>query len=76
MEEVKELWQGVDASDSHMKCRFNLCAMYLWSIHDYLAHDKFTGWRVHGRLNYPVCMDDSDGFRFQHGKNVSSFHYL
>jgi hypothetical protein len=42
MEELKELWQGVDAYDSHLKCRFNLCATYLWSIHDYLAYDKFV----------------------------------
>jgi hypothetical protein len=42
MEELKELWQGVDAYDSHLKCRFNLCALYLWSIHDYLAYNKFV----------------------------------
>jgi hypothetical protein len=29
MEELKELWQGVDAYDSHLKCRFNLCGAYL-----------------------------------------------
>jgi hypothetical protein len=29
MEEMKKLWQGVDAYDSHLKCRFNLCAAYL-----------------------------------------------
>jgi hypothetical protein len=29
MEEMKELWQGVDAYDSHLKCRFNLRAAYL-----------------------------------------------
>jgi hypothetical protein len=43
MEELKELWQGVDAYDNHLKCRFNLCAAYLWSIHDYLAYGKFVG---------------------------------
>jgi hypothetical protein len=47
MEELKELWQGVDAYDSHLKYRFSLCAVYLWSIHDYLAYDKFVGWCVH-----------------------------
>jgi hypothetical protein len=57
MEEMKELWQGVDTYDSHLKYRFNLRATYLWSIHDYLAYDKFVGWCVHGRLNYPICMD-------------------
>jgi hypothetical protein len=71
MEELKELWQGVDAYDSHLKCRFNLRAAYLWSIHDYLAYEKFVGWCVHGQLNCPVCMDESDAFRFQHVRKVS-----
>jgi hypothetical protein len=48
MEELKELWQGVDAYDSHLKCRSNLCAAYLWSIDDYLAYDKFVSWCIHG----------------------------
>jgi hypothetical protein len=43
MEELKELWQGVDVYDSHLKCSFNLRAAYLWSIHDYLAYGKFFG---------------------------------
>jgi hypothetical protein len=47
MKEMKELWQGVDAYDSHLKCRFNLRDSYLWSIHDYLAYGKFVGWCVH-----------------------------
>jgi hypothetical protein len=42
MEEMKELWQGVDAYDSHLKCRFNLRAAYLWTIDDYLAYNKFV----------------------------------
>jgi hypothetical protein len=43
MEDLKELWEGVDAYDSHLKCRFNLRAAYMWSIHDYLAYGKFVG---------------------------------
>jgi hypothetical protein len=43
IEELKELWQGVDAYDSHPKCRFNLRVAYIWSIHDYLAYGKFVG---------------------------------
>jgi hypothetical protein len=41
--ELKKLWPEVDAYDSHLKCRFNLHVAYLWSIHDYLAYDKFVG---------------------------------
>jgi hypothetical protein len=48
MEGLKELWQGIDAFDSHLKCQYNLRATYLWSIHDYLAYGKFASWCVHG----------------------------
>jgi hypothetical protein len=72
-EEMKELWQGVEAYDGHLKCHFNLYAAYLWLIHDYLTYDKFTGWCVHGRLNYPICMDGTDAFRLKHGRKVSFF---
>jgi hypothetical protein len=63
MEEMKELWQGVDAYDSHLKCLLNLRAAYPWSIHDYLAYGKFACWYVHSRMNSPICMDDTDAFR-------------
>jgi hypothetical protein len=69
-EEMKELLQGVDAYHGHLKCRFNLCFTYLWSIHDYLAYDIFAGRCVHDRLNCPICMEDSDSFKLQHDKKV------
>jgi hypothetical protein len=72
-EEMKELWQGVDTYDSHLKYCFNLRTAYLWSIHDYLAYDKFAGWCVHGLLNCPICMDDTDAFRLEHVRKVSFF---
>jgi hypothetical protein len=50
IEELKELWQGVKAYDSHLKCEFTLRAAYLWSIHDLLAYGIWAGWCVHGRL--------------------------
>jgi hypothetical protein len=73
MEELKELCQEVDAYDSHLKYQFNLRAAYLWSIYNYLAYDKFIGWCVHGRLNCPICMDDSGAFRLEHGKKITFF---
>jgi hypothetical protein len=75
MEEMKELWQGIDAYNSHLKCQFNLCVAYLWPIHDYLAYDKFVSWCVHGRLNCPICMANTDAFRPQRGRKVSFFDY-
>jgi hypothetical protein len=73
MEELKELWQGVDAYDSYLKYRFNLRAAYLWSIHDYLAYGKFAGWCVHSQLNCPICMDESNAFRLEHDRKVTFF---
>jgi hypothetical protein len=73
MKEMKELWQGIDAYDSHLKCRFNLRAAYLWPIHDYLAYDKFANWCVYVRLNCPICIDDTDAIRLQHNKKVYFF---
>jgi hypothetical protein len=40
MEELKELWQTVDVYDSHLKCRLNLCTVYLWSIHNYMSYEN------------------------------------
>jgi hypothetical protein len=57
IEELKELWQGVDVYDSHLKCRFNLCADYLWSIHNYLAYDKSidsTRWQFTGKFAFCI----------------------
>jgi hypothetical protein len=73
MEGMKELWQGVDAYESHLKCRFNLRAAYLWLIYDYFAYRKFVGWCVHGQLNCPICMNDTNAFRLQHHRKVSFF---
>jgi hypothetical protein len=75
MEDLKELWQRVDAYEHHLKCRFNLCVAYQWSIHDYLAYRKFIRWCIHGHLNCPICMDDSNAFRLEHSRKVTFFDY-
>jgi hypothetical protein len=42
MEKLNELWQGIDAYYSHLKCQGNLCAANLCSIYYSLAYGKFT----------------------------------
>ena len=37
IEELKELWRGVEAYDRYNKVNFNLRVAYLWSVHDLLA---------------------------------------
>jgi hypothetical protein len=64
---------GVEAYDSHLKCRSTLRATYLWSIHDLLAYGIFSSWCVHDILRCPICMGDSQAYRLEHGKKETFF---
>jgi hypothetical protein len=44
IDELKELWNRVEAYDSYKKQKFTLRAAYLWSIHDFIAYGIFVGW--------------------------------
>jgi hypothetical protein len=73
IEELKLLWQEVEAYDSHLKCSFTLHAAYLWLIHDLLAYGIFSGWCVHSRLRCLICMGDSQAYRLKHSKKEFFF---
>jgi hypothetical protein len=62
IEELKKLWQGVEAYDCFKKHKFNLHVAYLFSVHDFMAYGIFSGWSVHGRLICPYCAKDTDCF--------------
>jgi hypothetical protein len=64
---------GVKAYDSHKKQKFTLWAIYLWSIHDFMAYSIFVGWSVHGRLTCPICGSDTDCFCLTAGGKISHF---
>jgi hypothetical protein len=44
IEELKQLWQGVEAYDYDQKKKINLRVAYLWSVHDFKAYIIFSGW--------------------------------
>jgi hypothetical protein len=73
IEELKQLWVGVEAYDWHKKKKFNLRVAYLWSIQDFCAHGIFFGWCVHGNLTCPICTKDTDCFRLEFGKKIYYF---
>jgi hypothetical protein len=50
IEELKILWEGVEAYDCYKKQKFNLRATFLWSIDDFMAYGIFAGWSCHGIL--------------------------
>jgi hypothetical protein len=74
IEELKQLWVGVEAYDCNKKQKFNLRAVYLWSIHDFLAYGFFFGWCVHGNLTCPICDKDTNCFRLEFGKKICYFN--
>jgi hypothetical protein len=47
IEELKELWKGVEAYDVFKKQIFKLRVEYLWSVHDFMAYAIFIGWSTH-----------------------------
>ena len=73
IEELKQLWIGVEAYDYYKKQKFNLRAAYLWSVHDFKAYGIFAGWSVHGLLTCPICGSDTDCFRLAHGGKICYF---
>jgi hypothetical protein len=43
IEELKQLWIGIEAYDCCKKEKFNLRAAYLWSVHNFKAYSIFAG---------------------------------
>jgi hypothetical protein len=70
---IDELWNGVEAYDSHKKQKITLRVAYLWSIHDFITYDFFARWSVHNRLTCPICDTDTDYFHLTVGGKISYF---
>ncbi|KAG7656520.1 Ribonuclease H-like superfamily [Arabidopsis suecica] len=50
IEELKELWStGIDAYDVSLNQNFNLKAVLLWTISDFLAYNMLSGSTTHGK---------------------------
>jgi hypothetical protein len=73
--ELKELWNGVEAYDSSKKQKFTLRAAYLWPIHDFMTYNIFVGWSIHDRLTCLICRSDTDCFCLTAGGKISYFDY-
>ncbi|XP_062089145.1 uncharacterized protein LOC133795705 [Humulus lupulus] len=58
-EELKELWEGIEAYDSYEGCMFKLRAAILWTISDFPAYAYLSGWSTAGKLACPVCLEDT-----------------
>jgi hypothetical protein len=75
IDDLKKLWEGVEANDCYKKERFTLRVAYLWSIHDFMAYSLFVGWSCHGILTCPICGNDTDCFRIEIRGKICYFDY-
>jgi hypothetical protein len=52
--ELQLSWKGVVAFDAYLGAKFNLKAMCMWSIHDFLAYGLVVGgcWQA---MVYTIC---------------------
>jgi hypothetical protein len=73
IEELKNLWEGVESYDCFKKQKFNLRVAYLLLVHDFMAYDIFYGWSVHGRLTCPYCGQDTYCFHLSAGGKICYF---
>ncbi|XP_060182237.1 uncharacterized protein LOC132611895 [Lycium barbarum] len=74
IKELTLLWEtGVEAFDISKKQNFQLRAALMWTISDFLAYSMLSGWSTAGKLACPYCMEETQSFRLQHGRNTSWF---
>ncbi|XP_016507785.2 uncharacterized protein LOC107825437 [Nicotiana tabacum] len=59
IEELKELWFGVDTYDAHSKSNFLMYVAIMWTINDFPAYGNLSGWSTKGKLACPCCHKDT-----------------
>ncbi|GJY18939.1 hypothetical protein Tco_0390430 [Tanacetum coccineum] len=65
--ELKDLWHdGVSTYAASSKSMFQLHAALLWTISDFPAYAKLSGWSTQGRLACPTCNIKTRSFRLKH----------
>jgi hypothetical protein len=74
IEELKQLWIGVEAYDYYNKKKFNLRVVYLWSVHDFKPHIIFASWSIHEELTCAICGSYMDCFHLTHGGEIIYFN--
>lgn len=45
----------------------------MWTINDFLAYRIVSGWRTHGKLAYPYCVENNKAFTLMNGGKTIRF---
>ncbi|KAL0561366.1 hypothetical protein IC582_001791 [Cucumis melo] len=72
IEDLKLLWEnGVECYDAYREEVFNLRSVLLWTINDFPAYGNLSGCCVKGYKAFPICGDNTNSIRLQHGKKIA-----
>ena len=63
VEELRELWSGVDTYDSSLNENFRMRAALMWTISDFPSLGILSGWNIHTGLACPTCNLDAEPCR-------------
>nr|XP_033511247.1 uncharacterized protein LOC104093175 isoform X2 [Nicotiana tomentosiformis] len=67
LEELKELWDGIETYDAHSKSNFLMRVAIIWTINDFPAYGNLSGWSTKGKSACPCCHKDTQS-TFLHSK--------
>ncbi|GJY64928.1 leucine-rich repeat protein [Tanacetum coccineum] len=70
IDELNDLWGGINAYDVHRKENFTLRAALLWAINDFPAYSMLTGWSVKGYNACPICMNETSSNYLSHSRKL------
>src|SRR5262245_48795818 len=59
IDELKELWNGVEAYDVCKGEKFTMHAVILWTINDFPAYAMLSGYSTKGYLTCLFCMSET-----------------
>nr|GEW20576.1 hypothetical protein [Tanacetum cinerariifolium] len=66
VDELNDLWVGVEAYDSQKKENFTLRTALLWTINDFPTYNMLSGWIGKGNNACPTCMNATSSRYLHH----------
>ncbi|XP_062216051.1 uncharacterized protein LOC133916413 isoform X2 [Phragmites australis] len=71
IDELEQLWQGVETFDASSKKKFSLRAALMWTLNDLPALAYLYGWSTKGTYACPSCAGLTRSFFFKNGRKCS-----
>jgi len=71
IEDLRLLWdEGVEVFNVYEKVNFNLRALLLWTINDFLAYGNLSGYSVKRHHSCPICEENTSYHQLKYGRKT------